>query len=251
MDSRQAREILTLYRPGSMDAIDPQVAEALEVVRHDSELAAWFDQHCAVCVAIRGKLRQIPVPADLKRRIIVERAQHARTIRFPARVKLLLAAAAVVVLAAVGWFLFAPPKETAFAHFRLHMAGMAQRGYNMDFFAKDQNQIRAQFIARNAPVDYDFAKTLQALPAEGGAITKFEEHPVEMLCLYDGTDALGRRNDLWVFVTSKSSIPGAPAPGKTEFAPSGGLMTASWTAGDKLYLLVASGDEKALQKYLQ
>ena len=219
-----------------------------------SMIPSWprgSSRHCAVCVAIRGKLRQIPVPADLKRRIIVERTKRGRIIALPAPVKLLLAAAAVLALTAVGWFLFAPASETPFAHFRLHMASMAQRGYNMDFLASDQNQIRAQFVARNAPVDYDFAKTLQALPAEGGAITKFEEHPVEMFCLYDGVDATGRKNDLWVFVTSKSSIPGAPPPGKTEFAASAGLMTASWTAGDKLYLLVASGDEKALQKYLQ
>jgi hypothetical protein len=39
MDSRQAREILLLYRPDSTDAADPLVAEALEVAKRDPELS--------------------------------------------------------------------------------------------------------------------------------------------------------------------------------------------------------------------
>jgi hypothetical protein len=73
MDSAEAREILKLYRPDSTDAADPQTAEALSLVDRDPELDHWFREHCEVYTAIRAKLKQIPVPADLKRKILVER----------------------------------------------------------------------------------------------------------------------------------------------------------------------------------
>jgi len=55
-------------------------------------------------------------------------------------------------------------------------------------------------------------------------------------------------------MTDRSLIPGAPAPGKPpEFKQVSDFMTMTWAAGDKVYLLTASGgeDESALQKYLE
>jgi hypothetical protein len=251
MDSRQAREILVLYRPNTMDAADPMISEALEAAQRDPELAAWLEEHGAVYSAIRGKLKEIPIPADLKRRIILDHASRSRVIKFPAAVKYALAAAAVIALTITGWLWFAPANNSGFAQYRVRMASKAARGYNMDFFVPDQAAIRAEFVARKLPVDYTFSKTLGSLPATGGAVAKFEEHPVEMLCLYDGVNSGGGRNDLWVFVAARSSVPGAPLPGKKEFLTTSGMMTVSWTQGDKVYLIVGAGDEKTLGKYLE
>ena len=56
MDSRQAKEILMRYRPGSADASDPEFALALEQVKHDPQLARWFDQHRAFQDAVEGRV---------------------------------------------------------------------------------------------------------------------------------------------------------------------------------------------------
>ncbi len=251
MDSQEAKKILALSLPGGMDAADAKMAEALEAAQRDPELAAWFEQQCAVYNTIRGKLREIPVPADLKRRIITEKSSHRKIIPLPVSVQLLAAAAAIAAVIAVASFWFSVPKENLSVIFRRQMVSKIERGYAMNFHADDQDKMRAEFLARNAPVDYVLSPALKNLPGEGGAVFLFENRQVEMLCLYDGRDAKGHKNELWLFVTGKSLLPTTPPPGKTEILPEGDLMTATWTAGDKVYMLAINGDAKALQKYLE
>ena len=65
MNSSEAREILLLYRPGTGDAADPQMAEALERARQDPELGRWFENHRTFQKAMRAGFQQIEVPAHL------------------------------------------------------------------------------------------------------------------------------------------------------------------------------------------
>jgi hypothetical protein len=252
VDNRQAREILALYRPGSTDAADPRMAEALDLVQRDPELAAWFKEHCAVYTAIRDKLKAIPVPPGLKRQIIVGQADHARIIPLPGPAKILLAAAAIVLLTTIIWFTFnTRPGENTFARYRDRVARSVQRtaATYMKYVSTNQADVLAYFAARQRPVDFALSKTLQQLPAEGGSDITWNNHPVEMLCLNAGAPA-GPRNDLWVWVMDKNAVP--DAPGATpQFSQVGNLMTASWSAGDKIYLLAARGTDKDLKKYLE
>src|ERR1700722_3690134 len=126
MDSRQAKEILALYRPGSIDATDPQMAAALELVQRDPDLAAWFEQHCAVYTAIRGKLKEIPVPPSLKQSILSRQVDHRRIIQLFRPSWLATAAAALVILTAIFWFMI-PSKEDTFMRWRNTMARVVQR----------------------------------------------------------------------------------------------------------------------------
>lgn len=253
MDSRQAREILALYRPGSTDAADPLMAEALDQAKRDPELAAWLEEHSAVYTAIRGKLKGAPVPPGLKRKIIVE--QHGSRPRFtslPGTAKILAAAAAVVLLSAIVWKVFNVPDEYVFPRYRDRMARSVQReGSYMDFVSTNQADIREFFRAKGAPPDFAISKNLEQLPGAGGSVKTWNNHPVQMLCLNAGMDATGKPNNLWVFIMDKTALPDAPLTGKVVFAQIDNLMTASWTTGGKLYLLAARGTEKDLQKYLE
>ncbi len=252
MDSRQAREILALYRPGSADAAEPQMAEALDQVKRDPELAAWFQEHCAVYTAIRGKLKTLPVPPGLKRQIIVSQADHARIIPLPGPAKILLAAAAVVLLTAIVWFtLNARPSENTFARYRDRMARSVQRSNvpYMKMYSTNQTDVLAYFVANQRPASFALSKTLQQLPAEGGSALTWNNHPVEMLCLNAGADASGHSNDVWVFVMDKNVVPDAPGAA-AQFRQVGNLMTASWSAGDKIYLLAGRGNSEDLKKFL-
>ncbi len=70
MRREQAKQILLLYRPGSADAQDPQVARALDLASQDRELSCWFEEHCAFQERVRAKLRQIKVPKHLKQTLL-------------------------------------------------------------------------------------------------------------------------------------------------------------------------------------
>jgi len=70
-----------LYRSDSSDAADAQTVEALDAVQRDPELSAWFEQHREAQAAIRARFREIPVPPDLKRRILDAHVDHRKVVR--------------------------------------------------------------------------------------------------------------------------------------------------------------------------
>ena len=44
MKSKEARQLLEVYRPGGADAQDPQFQEALKQAGRDPALAGWFEE---------------------------------------------------------------------------------------------------------------------------------------------------------------------------------------------------------------
>jgi hypothetical protein len=51
-------------------------------------------------------------------------------------------------------------------------------------------------------------------------------------------------------VVDCAAVRGSPAGASPQFSKINRLTTATWTQGDKLYLLGTEGDEQALKKYL-
>jgi hypothetical protein len=100
VNSHQAREILTLFRPGTDDPASLEFAEALGAVRADPELKVWFDQHCASFETLRARFQAIAIPEGLKEQIISER--KVRTSKaFRRTVSLYAGAAALLILIAL------------------------------------------------------------------------------------------------------------------------------------------------------
>lgn len=252
MTRDEAKQILALYRPGVMVQPDAQTAEALELARRDPELAAWLEQQSAVFTEIRAKLKTIPVPPGLRRRIILEHLAHARILPLTTRLLLAAAIAALILLTAVLWFQFQPNPQNTFDGWRNRMAKDVQRGYAMQMTGTNQAEIREFFRSKGQPADYTLPARLDKLPGEGGAVKRWNASYTSLLCL-DGSIKPGQRNDLYLFMAKRSGVPGAPAPGKKVFRKIGGFMTVTWTQGDELYLLTASGgeDEAALEQYLE
>jgi hypothetical protein len=74
---------------------------------------------------------------------------------------------------------------------------------------------------------------------------------VSMICFRTGRPlAPGGQGDLWLFVVDRASVKGAPAGNSPQFSRVNRLITATWTQGDKLYLLGTEGDEQTIKQYL-
>lgn len=252
MTRDEAKKILELYRPDVAVQPDPQTAEALELVRRDPELAAWFEQHCAVFTAVREKLKSIPVPPGLRREIMIEHLADTHILPLTGRILIAIAIAALVLLTAIIWFRISPNPQNRFEGWRNRMAKSVQRGYAMQMFGTNQTQIREFFRSRGQPADYVLPARLEKLPGVGGAVNRWNSSYTSLLCL-DGSAKSGERKDLYLFIARRSEIPGAPPPDKKIFQKIGGFMTVTWTQGDELYLLAASvgEDEAALGQYLE
>ena len=247
MTSSEARDILLLYRPGTADAADPKMAEALALARQDPELGRWFEQHRAFQKSMRAGFRQIEVPAHLKASLLIQNSGR-RTIITPQvwwRSPIWLTAVATVVLA-LGLAVFWPNSRSLdrFANFQSRMVGAAQLAYRMDIETNDMQQVRQFMASSGAPADYDLARGLEHLQLTGGGRLTWRSNPVAMVCFDRGDKQM-----LFLFVMKRSAVKDAP-PKTPRLAKVRDMLTASWTQGDKTYLLAGPDDSALLRKQL-
>jgi hypothetical protein len=254
VNSNEAKTILLLYRPGTADADDPQIAAALALVKTDAALARWFEQHCVRQNALRAKFRQAVAPAGLKEQIISEqlaeiRRNARRKEKITAGVALCVTFAALIFIALALLPRFQGPDKSLGAY-QNQMAGIATSGYGMSLLTNDLTQIRSYLAKNAAPADYNLPAPLGKIPVAGCAIENWSEKKVSMICFRTNPSLAANQSDLWLFVVDRKSVKHAPETGSPQFAQSGPLFTAAWTQGDKLYVLGTRGDEAALRKFL-
>jgi len=244
VDNQQAKEILSLYRPGLDDAGDPFFAEALARAQGDPELGRWFEKQCAVDAAMREKFQQIVAPMDLARQILTER-KIIRPAVWWERPALWAAAAAAIVLAVISGYLLRQPETTTFAAYRKNMTRLVSGEYKMMLETNDLGAIR-QFLGKNQGAsDYVLTKEMEKLPAEGCALISWHSQRVSLVCLDRGHD-----DDLFLFIVDRSGLPDPPISSLAQFARVNNMATASWTAGDKIYVLATKGNEEDLRRFL-
>jgi uncharacterized membrane protein YbaN (DUF454 family) len=251
MNRDEAKTILLLYRPGTADAGDPEIAAALELARQDPELTRWLVEHCARQEAVRAGFRKITAPAGLKEQIISEQAAHEKML-FWRRRAVLAAAAVVMVLVTLASFWFQPRRnDDTFAIYRSRMVGIALRGYVMELVTNNPAQIQGYLARNQAPADYVLPASLAKTAVTGCAIESWRGVKVSMICFRTGKPIPpGEQSDLWLFVIDRATVNDAPPAGSRQFVRVNKLMTATWTQGDKLYVLGVEGDEQTLRQYL-
>ncbi len=254
MNRDEAKSILLLYRPGTADAGDPQIAEALALAGREPGLARWLEEHCARQDALRAKFRQIAVPAGLKEQIISEQVVFARQ---KARREKIVGVAAVAAIAlsliflASFWLPQRMAAENSLANYENHMVRVALSGYAMDLATNDPAQIQNYLAQRQAPADYALPAGLQKAAITGCAIEGWQDTRAAMICFRTGKPLPpGQQSDLWLFVVDRASLKNAPPPGPPRIAAVNRLITAVWTRGDKVYLLGTEGDAQAIRQYL-
>jgi hypothetical protein len=251
VNHEEAKNILMLYRHGTADADDPQIAEALALAERDQELKDWLVRHCARQFVLREKLRQITAPAGLKEQIISEQAAQKKMIFW--RQKFALAAVAVLMLLTAllpFWFSHRELDDTL-AIYQNRMTGFALRGYAMDLVTNDPEQIRAYLAQNQAPADFVLPAGFKQAALTGCAVENWQGAKVSMVCFRTSKlPAASEASDLWLFVVDRASVKDVPVGGLPQFSKVNRLITATWTQGDKLYLLGAEGDEQAIRQYL-
>ena len=252
MNRDEARNILLLYRPGTADAGDPEIAAALALAKADPVLNNWLTEHCARQETLRAGFRKIAAPPGLKEQIISEQAARGR----PAyrRQRMILAAAvaaAVLVILIPFWLQHQNRPDDTYAVWRNRMAKVALQGYRMDLVTNNPAPVRAYLAQNQAPADYVLPAPLEKTAVMGCAIEYWHGARVSMICFRTGKPLPpGEQTDLWLFVVDRSRVKDAPPAEARLFARLSRLGTVTWTEGDKLYLLATEGDESTLRQYL-
>lgn len=251
MNRDEAKEILLLYRHGTADATDAQFAEALALTKRDPELKHWFVRHGALQFVLREKFRALTAPAGLKEQIISEQAALVKRLFWQRHARLVATAAVAVMLVLLAFWLRPRASDDTFAIYQSRMVGIALRGYAMNLVTNDAAQIRAWLAENRAPADYVLPASLEKFAVTGCAVQSWQGAHVSMICFRTGQPLPpGEQSDLWLFVIDRASVKDAPASGEPHFARVNQLITATWTAGGKLYVLGTAGDEATLRKFL-
>ncbi len=249
MNRSEAQQVLLLYRPGTAETGDPEMVEALELARRDPELGRWFEEHRAFQKTMRARFRQIEVPAHLKISLLAQSGAQPNLVippqvrwRSPAR--LAAAAVAVVLLLALAGLWFTPRPTAQFANFQARMVSGALREYRMDIKTNVMSVVRQDLAARGAPTDYVVPKGLERLQLTGGGRLTWRDNPVAMVCFDRGDKQM-----LFLFVLNRSAFKDPP-PATPRLAKVNEYLTASWTEGDKTYLLAGPEEADFARKYL-
>jgi hypothetical protein len=243
MNRDEAKEILMLYRPGTADAEDELVGEAMKIARGDPELARWFEQHQTFQAAMRAKFRQIQAPEHLKMALLV-RQKIIRPPMWRQTPFWIAAAALVALLVGISGVWFRPSLPDRFSNYRDRMVSTALREYRMDLVTNDMGSLRALIRSKGGPSDYQLTRGLERLQLTGGAALKWRDNPVAMVC-FDRGDT----NMLFLFVTQRGAVKDPP-PSQPQIAQVSDLITASWSQDDKTYLLLGPR-EADFKRYLQ
>jgi hypothetical protein len=244
VDSREAKEILALRRRGREDAGDPRFAEALELARTDPALADWLERQTAFDAAVGEELRRIPVPADLRERILARRPASSRATASWRQPWSYAAAAAVAAVAVVaGLWLARPPVD--FDTYRREMTGVVAGEYEIEFKTSQLDAIRSYLASHGSPSDYALTPAMKNLELEGASALRWRGRNVSLICLEAGED-----EDLFLFVVPRSAFRDAPAVASLQFERVGAMTTAAWSTGDNIYFLAGRRGEESLRQYL-
>lgn len=184
---------------------------------------------------VREAFASIPIPPDLRDKIVAQ--QKIISVPFWRRsngAKAALALAAAVALLATGLLFWnnAPREDKTFAGFRSRMVSFALRNYDMDLHTNQLAAVQSYLAGKGAPADFPLPPTLAASAVKGGKSLLWQGKPVGMVCFGHGDETL------YMFVID-SPLPGTPtnAAAPPAIGTYKSLATATWTTGDKTFLL--------------
>jgi hypothetical protein len=200
---------------------------------------------------LREKFRQITAPAGLKEQIISEQAAQKKMIFWQEKFALAVVAVLVLLVALAPFWFPRHGHDDTLAIYKNRMVGIALRGYAMDLVTNNPEQIRAYLAQNHAPTDFVLPPAVKQVTLTGCAVESWQGAKVSMICFRTGKPlAPGGQSDLWLFVVDRTSVRGSPAGNSPQFSKVNQLITATWTQGDKLYLLGTEGDERTIKQYL-
>jgi hypothetical protein len=246
MDNREAKFVLSAYRPGGQDASDPRFADALEQVRRDQSLEHWFSESIAFDAAITEKLRATEVPPDLRENILAG-VKISRPLRSPF-IKWAIAAAliAIAVLGSLIWQETRPAHLAGWQNQALDVVSALVRNESrFDAQSHNANELVAWLRANHAPTAQTLPQNLDRLESLGCKTFSWNGIPISVICFKRQDGGL-----IHLVTANASGARDRALKGKAEFLQQGHWATATWREGEVVYMLALEGSRDQLRAYL-
>lgn len=247
MDESADRSILRIYHAGERGVDDVRSEELKRRAETDPDFVRWSLEEDEFDRVIGLKIQSIPVPGDLKSRLL----SLQKTVT-PSRVsrtrKLALLAAAIVVLA-VFFGSWQGPFQPAvsLADYRDEMVSFIRIDPFLEMETPELSRITAFLKNAGAPSRLDLPQKLPRMQHPLGCrILRFRGQDVTLVCF-------GREQGelVHLFIVNRAALSHLRKRDKAlRYQAVGAWMTATWIDGDQAYLITVEGDRAKLEKYL-
>ena len=246
MNTLEAKFILEACRAGDLDPDDPKIAEAIQAMDDDPELADWWAANQEFDRAVVRKLMAVPVPEELADLI---HAGHRATpaARHRNRRQWLALAASVTVLGGLGSFWLLRPRQGELADFRRAMVDFIDRDWDHTFDLEESDiaTIQAWLKQKGVQTQVDVPANLASNRTLGCTTLKWEGNRVTLICF--SPRSTGTLVHLLIIDHGAiRSLPGA----EPQMAQIANWNSAAWTSGAKVYLAMTTADAAKLQQCL-
>lgn len=248
MDNREAKFILSAYRPGGQDANDPRFAEALEQARLDPILDRWFRESIAFDAAVAEKLRALAAPPDLRENILAG-VKVSRPARWFNPLRKWAIAAALLMAAVVGSLVLREAARPHLADWQTQAIGVISSlvGMEQRFDAESRNPVElvAWLHSSHAPAAPKLPLNLEKLESLGCKTFSWNGAPVSVICFMRPDGGL-----IHLVTTHASPRSDRTLKREAKFIQQDEWATATWSEGDRVYMLALEGSRDQLRAYL-
>ena len=245
MDKQEAKLVLQAFGPNERDAPQPAFAEAMALVENDPELKAWWHAQQAFDRSVSAKLKEVPIPEDLRASILAGR--KIEQIRPHSQFSFwLAAAAAVAIFCALGtsqyYKAFGPVPRDEYTATILPL--LNQDAPSLAMTSTDRNQIMSWLKQRNAPTGTIPAR-MADMPTVGCQTYSVHGHPVSLICFAMPSGALAH-----MFIIDEKALIDPPGNGEPWIINVDGWNTAAWSDGNMSYIVATQSSADALKQLL-
>jgi hypothetical protein len=247
MDNREAKFILSAYRPGGQDASDPRFSEALEQTRRDPMLECWVRDSVAFDAAITERLSAAEPPPDLRENILagvkVSQVPHWKN-----RLRKWTIAAALILSATLGsliWHSTWPSHLAGWQNAALDViSSLVRNETSFDAQSRDASDLVDWLRVNHAPATQKLPDNLGKLTSIGCKAFSWDDKRVSVICFMRPDGGLIH------FVTTTATSAAQVTNTEPRFVKQGQWVTATWREGDKIYMLALEGSPDQLRPYL-
>lgn len=236
MDKQEAKLLLQSYRPDGRDASDPAFAEALALAGQDAELGRWLEGECELDKIIGQRLREFPVPSDLRQAVIAgQRSQ--RRISKPAFVwwrspSLAWAAAIVLVFVAAYFVRDDSDSSVALAAYRESMTANLRSGFVFDQHHERPEKLTEWLAEHGGMANFTVPPSLRTISSLGCKLFEFEGLKSALICF-----ALADQQVVHLFVVDGGRFRPQDFEAAASALRCNDYDTFAWREQDRVFLL--------------
>lgn len=245
MDEQQARFILQSGTPRPGDAEDPTFQEAAALAERDPALREWVKHQDELTRALDDKFNEIPVPPELRDRILAGCAVSTRRARVRRRQWLAMAAGFTVLLTTGLLWQFQPLRvsdEDTFASLRRDMTQYLSGPYRLERYSPDLPVLKTHLAAARV-ADFPIPAGLTDHPSIGCRTIDWREHRVALICFSTEGEVVH------LMVIPREALRNAPGAARVS-ERFDGWTTAGWSDDRFVYLTVTPAEPEHLSRLL-